>query len=130
MKYWKIPGWLHCLLLWRISCLRILCFLCPADKKLNPDPSLNLCLFVCFPPVAIGCNKKISQFVTGFVNHISNTTGATCGAESAYTSGALEITPSFLVGFVLFILWFSVLCHVCCCLFVFFIFSHGVVSLF
>ena len=30
--------------------------------------------------------------------HISNTTGATCGAESAYPSGAPEITPSFFGG--------------------------------
>ena len=33
---------------------------------------------------------------------------------------APEITPSFLVGFVLFILQFSMLCYVCCCLFVFY----------
>ena len=34
----------------------------------------------------------------------------------------------FLGGFVLFILQLPMLCHVCCCLFVFFIFGHGVVS--
>ena len=46
--------------------------------------------------------------------HISNTTGAACGAGSAYPSGAPEITPSFLVGFVLFSLLCCVVCAVVC----------------
>ena len=60
-----------------------------------------------------------------------NTTGATCETGSAYPSGASEITPSFWWGSCC--LFFSFLCCVMCivvCLFVFFIFSHGVVSLF
>ena len=63
--------------------------------------------------------------------HISNTTGATCGAGSAYPSGAHEITPSFWWGSCC--LFFSFLCYVMgtiVCLFVFFIFRHGVVSVF
>ena len=63
--------------------------------------------------------------------HISNTTGATCGAGSAYPSGAPEITPSFWWGSCC--LFFSFLCCVVCTivfLFVFFIFIYGVVSLF
>ena len=63
--------------------------------------------------------------------HKRNTTGATCGAGSAYPSGAPVITPSFWWGSCC--LFFSFLCCVMCtivCLFVFFIFSHGVVSLF
>ena len=63
--------------------------------------------------------------------HISNTTGATCGAGSANPSGAREITPSFWWGSCC--LFFSFLCYVMCtivCLFVFFIFSHGIASLF
>ena len=63
--------------------------------------------------------------------HISNTTGATSEAGSAYPSGAPEITPSFRWGSCY--LFFSFLCCVMCtivCLFVFFIFIHGVVSLF
>ena len=62
---------------------------------------------------------------------MSNTTGATCGAGSAYPSGAPEITPSLWWGSCC--LLFGFLCCVVCtivCLFVFFIFSHGVVSLF
>ena len=52
--------------------------------------------------------------------HISNTTGATCGAGSAYPSGAPEIIPSFLWGSCC--LLFSFLCCVMCtvvCRFVF-----------
>ena len=62
--------------------------------------------------------------------HISNTTGAKCAAGSAYHSGAPEITPSFWWGSCC--LFFSFLCCVMCtivCLFVIFIFSHGVFSL-
>ena len=70
-------------------------------------------------------NKTIYRFCY----KICNTTGATCGAGSAYPSGAPEITPSFLGGSCC--LFFSFLCCVCyCCLFVFFILGHGVVSLF
>ena len=57
--------------------------------------------------------------------------GATCGAGSAYPSGAPEITPRFWWDSCC--LFFSFLCCIMCtigCLFVFFIFSHGVVSLF
>ena len=57
--------------------------------------------------------------------------GATCGAGSAYPSAAPEITPSFWWGSCC--LFFSFICCLMCtivCLFVFFIFSHGVVSLF
>ena len=64
-------------------------------------------------------------------NNMCNITGATCGAESAYPSRAHEITPSFWWGTYCFVL--SFLCCVMCttiCLFVFIIFSHGVVSLF
>ena len=56
-------------------------------------------------------------------NHISNTTGATCGGGSAYPSGAPEITPSFWWGSCC--LFFSFLCCVMFTivfLFVFFIF--------
>ena len=61
--------------------------------------------------------------------NMSNTTGATCGAGFAYPSGAHEKTPSFCWGSCC--LFFSFLCCVICtivCLFVFFIYSHGVVS--
>ena len=71
------------------------------------------------------------RLFTGFVITKRNTTGATCGAGSAYPSGAPEIIPSFWWGSCC--LFFSFLCCVMCaivCLFVFFIFSHGVVSLF
>ena len=66
---------------------------------------------------------------------MSNTTGATYGAGSAYLSGAPEIGPSFWWGSccLFSILFFSFLCCVMCtivCLFVSFILSHGVVSLF
>ena len=63
--------------------------------------------------------------------HISNTTGTTCWAGSAYPSGTPEITPSFWWGSCC--LLFSFLCCDMCnivCLFVLFIFSHSVVSLF
>ena len=53
------------------------------------------------------------------------------GAGSAYPNVAPEITPSFWWGSCC--LFFSFLCFVMCtivCLFVFFIFSHGVFSLF
>ena len=58
-------------------------------------------------------------------------TGATCGAGSAYPSGAPEITLSFLVGFVLLSPKFSMLCLLYYYLSVVFsFFSHIVVSLF
>ena len=66
-----------------------------------------------------------------YCNNMSNTTGAICGARSAYPSGASEITPCFWLGWCC-----SVFVFLCCflctiiCLFVFFIFSNGVVSLF
>ena len=51
---------------------------------------------------------------------MSNTTGATFGAGSAYLSGAPDITPPLnVVSCVLLLVCLS-----------FFIFSHGVVSLF
>ena len=53
----------------------------------------------------------------------SNTTGATCGAGSAYPSGAPDITPSFWWSSCC--LFFSFQCCVMCsivCLFVFFSF--------
>ena len=53
-------------------------------------------------------------------NNISNTTGATCGAGSAYPSGEPEINPSFWWGSCCLV--FSFLCCVICtiiCLFVF-----------
>ena len=62
---------------------------------------------------------------------MSNMTGARCRAGSAYPSGAHKITPSFWWSSCC--LFFSFLCCVMCaivCLFVFFIFSHCVVSLF
>ena len=52
----------------------------------------------------------------------------TCGAGSAYPSGAHEITPSFGGVRVVYSLVFYV--GSCVLLFVFFIFSHGVVSYF
>ena len=60
-----------------------------------------------------------------------NTAGATCGAGSAYPYGAPEITPRFWWGSCCLLFSF-----ICCvrwtidCLFVFFIFSYGVVNLF
>ena len=66
-----------------------------------------------------------------FSNDREMVTGTTCGAGSAYPSGAPEITPSFWWGSCC--LFFSFLCCVMCtivCLFVILIFSHGVVSLF
>ena len=57
---------------------------------------------------------------------MNNTTGAICG------SGSWE-HPQFFVGLVLLVEVFSFLCCVLCtfiCLFVFFFFRHGVVSLF
>ena len=45
-----------------------------------------------------------------------NTTGASSGAETAYTSGAHESTPSFFVVFVLFNFYFSVQCFIDRCL--------------
>ena len=61
---------------------------------------------------------------------MSNTTGTTCGAGSAYPSGALEISPSFWWGSCCLVLSFlcCVLCTIICV--GLFIFSHGVVSLF
>ena len=62
-------------------------------------------------------------------NNMSNTTGATCGARSAYPSRESEMTPICLWGSCC--LLFSFLCCVLwtiICLFVFFLFSHGVVS--
>ena len=53
---------------------------------------------------------------------------ATCGAGSAYTSGAAEITPVFGVVHVAYSLVFYVVS--CVLLVVFFFFNHGVVSLF
>ena len=73
----------------------------------------------------------ILQCILGSRYNISNTTGATCRAGSAYPSEAPEITPSFWWG--LCCLFFSFLCCVMfsfVCLFVFFHFSPGVVSLF
>ena len=55
----------------------------------------------------------------------------TCGAGSAYPPGAPEIIPSFWWGSCC--LFFSFLCCFMCtnvCIFVFFIFSHDIVSLF
>ena len=59
--------------------------------------------------------------------------GVTCGAGSAYPSGASEITPSFLGVRVAmsFVFLCCVVCTIIICLFVFFfLFGHGVVSLF
>ena len=62
---------------------------------------------------------------------MSNTTGATYGAGSVYPSGPPEITPKFWWGSCCSV--FSFLCCFLCTiifLFVFFIYIHGVVSLF
>ena len=59
--------------------------------------------------------------------------GATCGAGSAYPSGAPEITLSFWWGSCCLVFSFLRLCCVFCanmCLFVFLFVSHDVVSLF
>ena len=72
-----------------------------------------------------------NQTIYRICYYISNTTVATCGAGSDYPSGEPEITPSFWWGSCC--LFFSFLCCVVCtivCLFVFFLFSHGVVSFF
>ena len=83
--------------------------------------------------VCMSCaNKKHTLYLAcNLKGHNSTLTGATCGAGSAYPSGAPEITPSFWWGSCC--LFFSFLCCVMCtivCLFVFFIFSLVVVSLF
>jgi hypothetical protein len=46
----------------------------------------------------------------------SNTTGAICGAGTAYTYGVPEFIPGSLIGFVLLDLEFSVFCFVDHCL--------------
>ena len=46
----------------------------------------------------------------------SNTTGAICGAGTAYTYGVPELSPGSLIGFVLLDLEFSVFCFVDHCL--------------
>ena len=61
-------------------------------------------------------------------NNMSNTTGATCGAGSAYPFRAHVITPSFGGYRVAYSFVFYVVS--CVLLFVFFIFSHGIVSFF
>ena len=60
-------------------------------------------------------------------NHISNTTGATCGAGSAYPSGAPEITLSFWWGSCC--LFFSFLCCSCVLLVVYLSFSFIAMAL-
>ena len=65
-------------------------------------------------------------------NHIRNSTGATCGAWSAYLSRAPESTPSFWWGSRCLVFRF-LCCGFCAiiCLFVFlFVAMHGVVSLY
>ena len=79
-------------------------------------------------------NYTIYQICYIIYSNMSNTTGATCGAETAYLSGAHEITPSFWwCSCCLFFSFIScVMCTIVClsiCFF-FFIFTHGVVSLF
>ena len=61
---------------------------------------------------------------------MSNTTSATCGTGSAYSSRAPEITTSFSWGSCCLV--FSFLCCVLCTIWlsVFLLFSRGVVSLF
>ena len=76
----------------------------------------------------VKCASLIRKVV---ICHISNTTGTTCGAGSAYPSRVPAIIRSFWWGSCC--LFFSFLCCVMCsivCLFVFFIFSNGVDSLF
>ena len=59
---------------------------------------------------------------------MSNTTGVTCGAGPF---GAPDITPSFLWGLCCLVFIFqSGVLHTIVWLFVFFLFSHAVVSLF
>ena len=66
----------------------------------------------------VKCASLIRKVV---ICHISNTTGTTCGAGSAYPSRAPEITPSFGRGSCCLV--FSFLCYFFCtilCLCVFF----------
>ena len=72
-----------------------------------------------YNPLAFSECDLLNQTIYRICYHISNTTGATCGAGSAYPSGAPEITPSFWWGSCC--LYFSLLCCVMCtivCLFV------------
>ena len=91
--------------------------------------SLLICTYLYDPHPFYECDLP-NKTIYRICYHISNTTGATCGLGSAYPFGSPEIIPSFWWGLC------CLLCFLCCvmctivCLFVFFIFSHGVVSLF
>jgi hypothetical protein len=59
-----------------------------------------------------------TRFPYDMMSFKSNTTSVPCGAGTAYTLRAPELTPGYLVRFVLFHLWFSVsgfvYCLSCC----------------
>ena len=90
-----------------------------------------LILLIAVPCKKIGINEHSNYPTKTSFDKEKFMTGATCGAGSVHPSGAPEITPSFWWGSCC--LFFSFIFCVNCtivCLFVLFIFSHGVVSLF